>query len=805
MTNDDASQSNGPGHLNRRAFLTGALASGAAFALRGGVYVLGTGSVTFDPWLHDDLSPVVTLPDSVTRHWLGPALWGNRLQDWRVHDGRIECLRGGEGYEVRTVALLTREIVAGDRPGHFRVRTGLLDGATSGGFCGFLIGVGGDDLDYRAAALAQRGSGIGGGLLCTYDTDGHVRFREHTDEVHPLRFAELSAVTFPDEDPPSPAPDEPIELALDLLPQGDDRVDLLFTARDGTTGELLAGAVRKNVRDAVVQGNIALVSSPPSHDAGARWWFDQLRTGGEKVAAYPERRFGPIAGTLYSLNDDVLKLSAQLLPIADAAPQTVRFEYRPADTAEAEWQGTRTTLGPGYTAVFRLEHWDTSRAWDYRVVYHDSTDQRWTYHGRIASDPGATGTCTIGMLGCTIASVRSLEAGSGSPQFPFAQVMGRYTHDNIYVPYTTLRRNVAAHDPDLLVFSGDQLYEHRPTRVEHRDDPGLDYLYKWVLWHWSFRDLTRDRPTIVLVDDHDVYQSNLWGEKGAAIQPPALRRGGYVGEADFINRAQRVQCGHNPDPYDPTPIRRNIGVYYGQFTYGGVNFSLLEDRKFKDGCQPAHQRRCATTLLGERQEAFLRAWATDEDAPVNICLTQTCFACATTTPTGQPHRDYDSNGYPPAGRNRAIRLLQEANALVVSGDQHLATLLRHGIDTHTDGVLQFTGPAGGVIFQRWFEPTDSLPHGTGHPNTGDFTDAFGNPFRMLAVANPPLSFAAYRQYYGQGQVIHDRQFKVEGYGIVHVDYSSDTITLECWPWDAAPTAPAHQYPGWPYTVSFDAL
>lgn len=213
----------------------------------------------------------------------------------------------------------------------------------------------------------------------------------------------------------------------------------------------------------------------------------------------------------------------------------------------------------------------------------------------------------------------------------------------------------------------------------------------------------------------------------------------------------------------------------------------------------------ATTLLGERQEAFLREWANTGEGAVNICVTQTCFACAATTPTGQPRCDYDSNGYPPVGRTRAIRQLRAANALVLSGDQHLATLLRHGIDTHTDGVFQFTGPAGGVIFQRWFEPAEALPHGTGQPNTGAFTDAFGNPLRMLAVANPPLSFAAYRQYYGQGQMIHDRQYKAEGYGIVHVDHATDTITLECWPWDADPTAPTQQYPGWPYTLPFDAL
>jgi hypothetical protein len=36
-------------------------------------------------------------------------------------------------------------------------------------------------------------------------------------------------------------------------------------------------------------------------------------------------------------------------------------------------------------------------------------------------------------------------------------------------------------------------------------------LYRRYLWVWAFRDLTREVPTVVLVDDHDVYHPNLWG------------------------------------------------------------------------------------------------------------------------------------------------------------------------------------------------------------------------------------------------------------------------------------------------------
>ena len=40
-----------------------------------------------------------------------------------------------------------------------------------------------------------------------------------------------------------------------------------------------------------------------------------------------------------------------------------------------------------------------------------------------------------------------------------------------------------------------------------------------------------------------------------------------------------------PDPFDATPIERGIGVYYTNLLLGGIDFAILEDRKFKSGPQ----------------------------------------------------------------------------------------------------------------------------------------------------------------------------------------------------------------------------
>src|SRR5437763_1324196 len=81
---------------------------------------------------------------------------------------------------------------------------------------------------------------------------------------------------------------------------------------------------------------------------------------------------------------------------------------------------------------------------------------------------------------------------------------------------------------------------------------------------------------------------------------------------------------------------------------------------------------------------------------------------------------------PPAATLRAIKLIKAARALLVAGDQHLGSLLRHGIASFAEGPVQFTIPAAGSAWQRWFEPAAAFPNPEATPYTGDFTDAFGN-------------------------------------------------------------------------------
>ncbi len=159
--------------------------------------------------------------------------------------------------------------------------------------------------------------------------------------------------------------------------------------------------------------------------------------------------------------------------------------------------------------------------------------------------------------------------------------------------------------------------------------------------------------------------------------------------------------------------------------------------------------------------------------------------------------DLDCNGWPQTPRNRALTLIRQAWAVHLCGDQHLAVVVKHGIDEFGDGPYGFTSPAlVNTIYGRWWHPLDEKPGPNPVPNsplpwTGDFRDGLGNRISMMAYANPID--------------IQDEKKRADGYGIARFDKAKRSITFECWPrFSDAKKGKEEQFPGWPITVAMDA-
>ena len=473
-----------------------------------------------------------------------------------------------------------------------------------------------------------------------------------------------------------------------------------------------------------------------------------------------------------------------------------QVEGRWVEVAEAKIEANSRT------ALFKVEKWDDTKDVPYRLAYtlmrKDGSKEEAYYNGTIRKDP----------------------------KHKKSLVVAGFTGNADYVfPNLELNANLRKQNPDVLFFSGDQIYEYVGGYGIIRfpaDRAILNYLRKWWLIGLSFGDLMRDRPTIAIPDDHDVYQGNIWGNGGNPIPLAMHEAGGYVEPPEMVNVVHRTQTGNLPDPYDPTPLKQNISVYYTDMVYGRVGFAIIADRMFKSGPRnvstwkgrPDHIRdpkidvksldKKGLELLGKRQEKFLSEWVKDwKGVDMKCVLSQTNF-CNVANYHGANRQyliaDLDSGSWPQSGRNRALSILRRGFAFHFCGDQHLATIVHYGVDEPADANVSFCVPSIANFYPRRWIPDEEGKKAKnrpkdGLPNTGDYKDGLLNHIRVLAVGNPEEK---YRK--GRRLSLHD---KASGYGIVRFNRDKHTITMECWRLlvDVAKPKKGDMFPGWPKTIS----
>jgi hypothetical protein len=498
-----------------------------------------------------------------------------------------------------------------------------------------------------------------------------------------------------------------------------------------------------------------------------------------KLLEIPEvSRDRVICFALYTVQNNIMKMTAQLYPLQKGEERVVRLEIQ----SDGQWRqiAAAPVVERGWTAYFRVLDWDSTRDVEYRLRHSRAAE----YTGVIRKDPVDKDVIMVAAF-----TGNSIYPGHGGD-----------------IPKSDIVKNLQKVKPDLLFFSGDQVYDHN----QH-------YAY-WLRFGRDFGPIIRNTPTVTIPDDHDVGHPNLWGQGGKKSLRPTGDDGGYFKPVEYVQEVERAQTSHLPDPFDPTPVQRGIGVYYTSLTVGRISFAILEDRKFKTGPDsvlppdPWRTKRpdhIATPdydpsaldvpearLLGARQLKFLQHWAADwHDCDMKAVLSQTVFAGGAHLHGTRDYRlyvDLDSNGWPQTGRNKALIEMRKAFALHIAGDQHLATIIHHGVNDWNDACYSFCVPSIANLYLRWWAPLEpGRNREPGMPDyLGEFKDGLDNKITMLAVANPTP------------EVNQDKlTTRAAGFGIVKFDKKARRITLECWPRNVDITNPdSKQYPGWPRTI-----
>lgn len=788
------------------------------------------------------------------RIWAGPEFWSNRLQDWRLENGVLECVESRRNLPLRTTHLLTHSAVPAPNEWSMSVRVQapqVEDPAFihEDSFAGFLLGAGSETVDYRLTAMAHHKPALDGGLLAVVSPQGKVQF---WDNGAPLTSGNLwsiagglAADTLPKVAPDamlvSHSPKESLrEFQLNLTVQKNPNQPGAFRihleARRVDNGRLISSATLDQAPSRWGDGGVALVSHLGSSDGKSGFAFQDWKGSG--LVEHRERVFGPVLGTQFTQSAGILKMTAQLPPLGEQDNKELTLEIRPACNGDKNLESWRavdtTTWNPlSYTAHFRVEDWDGSQDYEYRVIFkfrnHTCQTLFSEYTGKIPAEPEDEEFVLAGFTGHKIYT--------GGLQ---------WNSNGLWFPHNDIIRAIQFHQPDFLFFSGDQVYEGDLTPAEYlpAERALLDYHYKWFRWVWAFSELTRNTPCATVPDDHDVYHGNIWGAGGKATDPDkgfgadAQDSGGYKMPAWFVNAVHDTQTSHLPDPVDPEPIEQGISVYFTRVEYGGMSMAVLADRMFKSSPtvavpegqyingwakNPEYDPKTqgdtpGSVLLGERQEKFLEDWALDwsHGAWMKTVLSQTIFANVATLPAPAntdavvpslpylPAMDYpendivaadaDSNGWPQTGRNNAVRSMRKGFAFHLAGDQHLGSTIQYGVEDWGDGGFTLCVPSVANTWpRRWYPPVDSAVYRRpGQPDyTGDYLDGFGNRISVYAVSNPTLSGI-------EPANLHDR---APGYGIVRFHRDTRQIQIECWPRSSDPAQTPSMYPGWPIEIN----
>lgn len=743
----------------------------------------------------------------VTRVWIGSEYMTNPLMNWRLNQGRIENTHGGWVNEVHS---LTHQLKTGDGQIKMSVRLGRLDLREEReeiAFAGFKVGAMGHRNHYLSNVLHDLQNGFATVLrkdppiAIGISSDGQLRI---DSEFSTSKMALADAENLW------------LEVEINYV---ENEAKILLTAKNSK--EKIA-SLETVLERSHLYGNVALASHglhpPPNKNREneeidhPRFWFADWKASGDKLVVNQEQTLGPILWSQYTLHKKTLKMMAFLVPMGETENQQAELQVKSGSGWKTIAEDQIEPLSR--SVLFRVDHWEDEKDQEYRIVYKWESPQGQSvaeWNGVVRKDPKDKDTIVLAGLSC-----------SNSDLFPNSFLVD----------------NLLKQDPDLVYFSGDQIYEanggYGVVKAETQEDvprAALNYLGKFHLSILGFRELLRDRPAVMTPDDHDLYSDDLWGKGGVRMGKERCF-GGYEMHADWVKMVEYTQMGNRPDPYDPTPIAQGIRSYTTDLNVGGVSFALINDRKFKsapgdviDEMEPLfakrgernlplidaiHEKdfdtntlnRSDLNLLGEMQLRFLSDWAKN-GARLKAVLHQSPFC--------QPHHlmvaDMDSNGWPQSGRKRALAVIREANAVMIAGDLHFATLVQQGMDDWDDAGWTFTLPSVSTNTHRAWRPEEEGKNRQAEMPAyiGQFLDGWGNKITMWAATNPG-AFTATDDYEGDGTLtLKYLRDSAQGYGIVRFNKGDGTVTFESWPvyGNFEIISEKKQHTGFPKTISIN--
>ncbi len=743
----------------------------------------------------------------ISRPWIGPDFYAHRLEDWCLSQGRIECLTGASN---RYLYLLTGEVAGSSGELEITVIVSvpeLPERPRARNYLGLRLGVKSRNGDFREAALNPQGLEAGltsEGLLFIGELES-VTSREKQETIKRALRKGLE-----------------LNLALEASAN---RFNLKVTVRDIESGRVLDELEDFNLPAERVAGGLALISSLPEvkpRPMAEVSWFQDLRIEGSLFRNFNDRALGPVAFTLYTLNQKTLRLSAQLIPGCLVEKTRVFLDIREYGgwyrVAEAE-----VDLD-SWVVCFEIQDWDSQEDKEFRVMIEGLEEET------------ARSSIPMGVIRKEFLTGDRLRLVvlSGNQETGY--------------PHSGLVRAIKSLEPDLVFFGGNQVYGRPASFFRERftlNEAKQEYLRQWLLFGWAFSDLLKDRPSIIIPDARDFFQTKLWGENGRLVEESpdsdwiaAQDGGGFLMPEEFVRLVFKTQTSHLPPGQGNRSAEDKINSYFCEVRYAGLSLAVIDDRTFRSAPAPVlpdaqirngwalnpdfdlktKTRVKEARLHGQKQLDFLKEWVTDWSSGVwmKAVLSQSLWVSLLTLPEGmigeealwkltglkereypsddRPAADFNSGGWPQSARDEALKIIRQGLAVHIAGSGGPTSALQYGLEKFDEASWAFVPPPiVSSLAVRWMpKPSGRLAALKEPQATGNFEDAFGNRLSLKVVTNP---FEGEQLSFNKGPA---------GFGLVTFDRITRQITFESLqrPSDAG-TPKLKLYPGWP--VAFNQL
>ncbi|GKY95923.1 hypothetical protein MPSEU_000552900 [Mayamaea pseudoterrestris] len=386
-----------------------------------------------------------------------------------------------------------------------------------------------------------------------------------------------------------------------------------------------------------------------------------------------------IAGVLFTLSQGTLKLTVLFPPLYPNESRSALVLVRDSVNATLVASAACLIAESTWHCPVRASGLNANRDYTYEIVYPPDVSgaikTTYTYSGNIPKQVTYPKIATLSCFGIDDTKNKS-----------------------------QLVQAVLESKPNLVALQGDQTYMS-----------ALGYGFTELVY--SMSEVTRNLPTLVQMDDHDYGQGNLFGAVDNYNETTISEHGvdGFGRPTCMVNALQKLAMSHMPDPASNVSAA-GIDAYFTSFTYGSVEFAVLESRKFK-----SHNEENGGSLLGYDQEAWLEQWCSSNNASttssplLKIILTQTPFASLATNLTApwlegaigaiRLGDTRDSNAFPAQGRRRFMEIAHGCSQLIISGDQHVGLVASY--DDY--GMSECASPAA-INDQFWrmnFEPVNT--------------------------------------------------------------------------------------------------